>query len=194
MHLQQVVCFELRLELLDENRRVVSRHAEAHHGTDVAEHGIADGIAHLRDILVGYGKIETILTSFRQNRREGIGSEVLELVHIEIEWSAVLDVRDVGPRHGGKLDFGDEEGSEDAGIVLSKKTFGQVDDEDFAFVHNLADIESRAWLSDDVTNDRVGREGTDFIENRRDGFCLEFLVPAGKLDVPELQHDSVLAV
>ena len=44
---QQVERFEVRFELLTEDWRVVCRHPEANHGTDVTEYGVTYGVAHL---------------------------------------------------------------------------------------------------------------------------------------------------
>jgi hypothetical protein len=118
----------------------------------------------------------------------------LELVDIEVKRPTILDIGDVATAHRGELNLGHEERTEDAGVVFADETFGQIHDEDFAFVHDLADIERTLWLTDDVTDDGVCGEGADFVEDRRDRFGLEFVSPAGKFDVPELQHDGVGAV
>jgi hypothetical protein len=58
----------------------------------------------------------------------------------------------------------------------------------------LANIKCAFWLADNIANNGVGGEGADLIEDRCDGFCLEFVCPAGKLNIPELQHDGIGAV
>ena len=127
VHLKQIDCLEVRLELLGENWRIISRNSERNHGADVAENRIANRVAHLGNVLVGNGQIKAIFSSLRQNSRKRIGGEVLELVDVKIEWAAVADVRNVASRHGGKLDFCDQKRTEDGGIIFTDKTFGQID-------------------------------------------------------------------
>ena len=118
-HLDEVGAFEGRFELFDEERGVVSGDAEADGGADVAKDGIAHGVGHLGYVLVGDGEVEAVFASLAENDGEGVGGEVLELVDIEVEGATVFDVGDVGAGHGGELDFGDEEGAEDAGVVFA---------------------------------------------------------------------------
>jgi len=110
----------------------------------------------------------------------------LKLVNIKVEGAAIGDVWDVAARHGGKLDLGNKEGSEDASIIFADKTFAEIYDEDFAFIHNLADIEARFGLADDIADDRVSGEGTDLIEDWGDTFVDLFFVPLSKFVLPEL--------
>ena len=124
VHLKQVDCLEVRLELLGKNRRIVSGNSERNHGADVAENRIANRVAHLGNVLVGNGQVKTIFSSLRQNSRKRIGGEVLELVDVKIEWAAVADIRNVASRHGGKLNFRDQERTEYGGIIFTDKTLG----------------------------------------------------------------------
>ena len=121
VHLDEVGLVEDGLELFGEDRGVVGGNAEGDGGTDVAEDGIADGVGHLGDILVGDGEVEAVFAGFGKNDGEGIGGEVLELVDIEIEGAAVGDVGNVGAGHSSELDFGDEEGAKDAGVVFTNE-------------------------------------------------------------------------
>ncbi len=92
VHLYKVGLVKNWLKLLGENRRVVGGDTERDCRTDVAEDGIANRVGHLGDVLVGNGKIKPILPGFGKNDGEAISSEVLELINIEIEWSAVGNV------------------------------------------------------------------------------------------------------
>lgn len=105
--------------MFDEDRSIISRDAEGDSGANVAEDGIADGIGHLSDVLVGDGKIKTVFTGFGKNDRERIGGKVLELIDIKIEWTAITDIWDVGAAHGSELNFSDKEGAKNAGVVFA---------------------------------------------------------------------------
>ena len=43
------------------------------------------------------------------------------------------------------------------------KPFRKVHDKNFAVVHNLADVKGTFWLTNNITNDRVGGKGTNLI-------------------------------
>ena len=178
-------------ELLGEDWGVVGGDAERDGRTDVAEDGVADGVGHLGDVLVGDGEIEAVFASFGENDSEGVGGEVLELVDVEVEGAAVGDVGDVGSGHGGELDFRDEEGAKDAGVVFADQTFREINDENLAFVHDFADVKAGFWLANDVPDDRVGGEGTHLVQNWSDGFVDLFFVPLTEFVLPELEDGDV---
>ena len=194
VHLQEVIGLKLWLKLLDEERCIISADTKGYHRADVAKDCITDHFAHLGDVLVGDGEVEAVFACLREDGSEGIGGEVLKLIDVEIKWRPVFDIGNIAAAHGGQLDLGDDEGAEDTGIVFTDQAFAEVYDQDLAFVHHLADVEGTFRLTDDITDDRVGREGTDFVEDWRDGFSLEFVVPAGKLDVPEIEHHGISTV
>ena len=179
------------LELFGEDWGVVGGDAEGDGRADVAEDGVADGVGHLGDVLVGDGEIEAVFAGFGENDSEGVGGEVLELVDIEIEGATVGDVGDVGAGHSGELDFRDEEGAEDAGVVFADQPFREVDDEDLAFIHDFADIEAGFWLANDVPDDRVGGESADLVQNWSDGFVDLFFVPLTEFVFPKLKDGDI---
>ena len=123
VELEKIGCFESWFKLLSEDWSIIGGDTEANSGTDVAKDGITDRFGHLRGILVSYGKVEAVFASFGQNNSKGISCEVLELINIEIERATVGDVRDVGTAHGGKLDFGHKEGTQDTSVVFADETF-----------------------------------------------------------------------
>ncbi len=49
-------------------------------------------------------------------------------------------------------------------------------------------------MTDDITDNRIGRKGPYLVKYRRDGFGLELVVPAGELNVPKLKHHGIGAV
>ena len=193
-HLNEVGAFKGGLELFDEERGVVSGDAEGDGGADVTKDGVAYGVGHLGDVLVGDGEVEAVFASLGENDGKRVGGEVLELVDVEVEWTAVFYVGDVGAGHGGELDLGDEEGAENAGVVFANETFGEVDDEDFAFVHDFADIKAGFGLADDIANDGVGSEGADLVQNWGDGLGDLFVTPGAELLFPALEDGNVFTI
>ncbi len=118
----------------------------------------------------------------------------MELIDIKIEWTAIFDVGDVGAAHGSELDLGDEESAENAGVVFADEAFREVDDEDFAFVHDFSDVETGFRLANDVADDGVGSEGADFVENWGDGLVDLFFVPLAEFVFPELEDGDVFTI
>ena len=49
-------------------------------------------------------------------------------------------------------------------------------------------------MADDVADNWIGGEGADFVEDWCDGFSLELVGPASKLDIPKLQYHGVFTV
>ena len=194
VHLEKVAGVEGGLELFGKKRGVVGGDAERDSRADVAEDGVADGVGHLGNILVGDGEIEAVFARLTKNNGEGVGGEVLELVNIEVEGATVLDIRNIGAGHGGELDLSDEEGAEDAGVVFADETFREIHDENLAFVHNLANVEAGVGLADDVADDGVGGEGADFVQDWGDRLVDLFLVPLAEFVFPELEDGDVGAV
>ena len=118
----------------------------------------------------------------------------MKFVNVEVERTAVFNVGNVGTRHGGELDFGNKERAENGGVVFAYETFAEVDDEDFAFVHDFANIKTGFGLTNDVSNDGVGGESADLVEDRSDGLGNLFFSPSAKFLFPELEDSNVFAI
>ena len=194
IELEKVGRLKSGFKLLSKDRGVVGRNAETDGGTNVTKDGVADGFGHLGGVLVGDGEVEAVFASLRKDDSKGIGSKVLELVHVEIEGATVGDIRDIRTAHSGELDFGNEEGAQDAGVVFANQALGKVDDEDLAFVHDFADVKTRFRLSDDVADDWVGGESTDLVKYWSDTFVDLFFVPLAKFVFPELQNSDISTI
>ena len=85
---QDVFLHDHLLELLTQLLGVIGTHLEAHHRTHIAEHGVLELCAliadqKLRHVLVGHREAQTVFTCFREDRGEGFGGEVLELVNVQ---------------------------------------------------------------------------------------------------------------
>ena len=194
VHLDEVAFVKGGFKLLGEDGGIIGGDTEGDGGADVTKDGVADGVSHLGDILVGNGEVEAVFARFGEDDGEGVGGEVLELVHVEVEGTAIGDVGDVGAAHRGELDLSDEEGAENGGVVFANQALREVDDQDFAFVHNLADVKAGFGLADDVTDDGVGGEGADLVEDWGDRLVDLFLVPLAEFVLPELEDGDVLAI
>ena len=92
VELDDIRLFESWFELLDKDWRIVGRNAERDGGTDVAKDGVADGISHLGDVLVSHREVKAVLAGLGKNHGEGISGEVLELIYVEVEWTAIVDI------------------------------------------------------------------------------------------------------
>ncbi len=111
-------------ELFGEDGGVVGGDAEGDGGTDVTKNGVADGVSHLRDVLVGDSEIKAVFASFGENDSERIGGKVLELIDVKIEGATVGDIRNIGAGHGGELNFGNKESTKDASVIFTDETLG----------------------------------------------------------------------
>jgi hypothetical protein len=80
-------------------------------------------------------------------------TEVLELVDVEIEVDA-LGLGDGGTRLGGLREGGGEEGADQMRRALAEGGLREVGDQHAPPVHDLAEIERRAGLADDMAQDR----------------------------------------
>ena len=146
------------------------------------------------DVLVCNGEVQAVFSSLGKNDGEGIGCKVLELVDVKVEWATITDIRDVRTAHGGELDFCDEESAENTSIVFTNETFRKVYDENLSFIHDFSDIEAGFWLADDITDNWVGCEGTNLVQNRRDTFVDLFFVPLAKFVFPELENGDIFTI
>ena len=66
---------------------------------------------------------KAILAGLGENRDEGVGGEVLELIYVEVEVLAAL-FWSVGAAEGRQLEFGDEDGPEKVGLVFAQLALG----------------------------------------------------------------------
>ena len=193
-HLEKVRGVKGRLKLFNEDRSVIGGNAERNSCANVAEDGVADRFGHLGGVLVGNCEVKAVFACLGKDNGEGVGGEVLELVDIKIEWATIFNVGDVGARHGGELDLGNQEGAEDAGIIFADEALAEIDNEDFAFVHDFSDVKAGLWLTDDISDNWVSREGADFVQDRSDRFGNLFVAPGAELLFPELENGDVFAI
>ena len=77
-------------EGLDHELRIGDTNTTTNDGTDVTEESFADFLGKLRHKLVGDDEIEAVFPSLREDGLEGVGGEVLELVHVETEILAFI--------------------------------------------------------------------------------------------------------
>ena len=65
IHLQDVLRFEIRGELLSQDWCILRADPHRDHSADIAKDGVSHGIFHLGNVLVSDGEIESVLTSLR---------------------------------------------------------------------------------------------------------------------------------
>lgn len=86
----------------------------------------------LGHVLVGEGEVESVFAGFGKNFDKRAGGEVLEFVNVKIKVFSLF-FGNVDAVHGGLLDFGDDHGAEEGGVVFTEFALREVDEEDFTF-------------------------------------------------------------
>ncbi len=140
-----------------------------------------------------HDEAELVLTGFREDRREGVRDEVLELVDVEVEAFAIF-LRNVGTRHRGHVHFVDEDESEQLSIHVTDLSFTQVHEKDLALIHDLTDVEGRLRLTDDVAHRGIRDEGAELRGEVRDHLFFFTSTRLRDFILPEAPHDDVLAL
>ena len=127
-------------ELFGEAFCVVAADLEGDDGADVAEDGVGGGLVQLSQLLVSDDQGQAIFSGFAEDGCETAGGEVLEFIDVARKITAV-DFGDVRPRHRGLLNAGDEQCSEQRGIVFAEPAFRKVHDQHMPAVHDVSQID-----------------------------------------------------
>src|SRR3989344_901489 len=183
-----------RRELFREEFAVFFADAEDRHIAHVAEDRVARLFFYLAQELVRHGERKLIFACFGENARDGVGSDILELVNVEIE----RRIRGAGIICAGERrhkEFPDNDKAEQGRALLPETTPGAGDGANLFRVHHLAEFKRRLLLPDDRTDEivrsaiikLVGNIGHDILERRvATGLCRNL--------VPELVHNRVHAL
>ncbi|SRR3990167_3603356 len=131
-----------------------------------------------------------IFAGFGEDFDKAPGGEVLELVDVEVEVAAVFFCL-VDAVHGGKLDFGDEHGAKEGGVVFAKLALGEVGQENFALVHDFPNGEAVGGGVGDAPDEGGRDKLADFVEDRRDGLGPKLVAHGLKLPGPKVLKDGV---
>ena len=115
----------------------------------IAEHRLSSRKGELFDVLMGERQAESIFTSFREDRREGVGGEVLELVDKQVEIITVLFGL-THALHGSDLELGSEQAPEQTGFVMAQGPLGKVGDKDALVIENKREADPVADLTEDI--------------------------------------------
>ena len=115
------------------------------------------GVAHFRavarreltDILMRQRQAQMVFARFGKDARERIRRKVLELVDVKEKVTAVA-FGNVHARHGRKVEPRDDHGARERRIVLADLTLRKVHDENFPRVHDLAHVERRPRLAQNI--------------------------------------------
>jgi len=185
---------EDRRELLGEEFAVLLADAEYRHITDVAEDGIARLLVDLREELVRHRERELILARLRENARNGVGGDVLELIYIKVEWR-IRCARVIGARERRHEELAHDDEAEQVRVLLAEAALGEINEKDLLRVHHLAELERGLLLADDGADEVVrgevvefvGDVGNDVLQRRFSSRFCSYLVP-------ELVHDGVHAL
>lgn len=139
LDVREVARTECRLEHLFEELAIFLADAEYRHRADVTEDGITDILIELSEELMRDCQRELVLTSFRQDARNGIGRDVLELVNIEIERREVA-ARIVSARERSHEELADENEAEQVRIAFAEAAFGKIHEQNLLRVDDVAEI------------------------------------------------------
>ncbi len=186
------------LELQAERLGVVGAHLEHAHTAHVAEHGIPErGVLvvdeELVHVLMRHRQVQAVLARLGEDRSEGLGGEVLELIDVQVEVAALF-LGDVRAAHGVQLELGHEHGTEERRVVLAELSLAQVHQDDLAAVHRMADIHFAVHLAHDIADERGREQLADLVLDGSYGLRAVFLGPAGEFVLPEAAHEVVLHV
>src|SRR3989344_5133070 len=162
----EVLRREHRLEFIFHKLGVIRADPESHDRADVAEDRVADFIGKLFDELVGNEEIQAVFASFGQDRGDAIGGEILELIDVEIEVFAGV-IGNVHPRKGGHKQFANDDHAQKIRIDVPNAAFGQIDDQNFLIIHQLAEVKRALLLVDDRAEEFVKYEGGHLGRNIR---------------------------
>ena len=114
----------------------------------------------------------------------------MELVDVETKIFALV-FWDVGARHGGGLEFHDEDHTQELRVEFASFTFAEVDEEDFAVVHDFFEVEAAFCLADDVAHHFVTEEGAEFTDEPAENFGLVGFTGLRHFFVPEVEYGLV---
>ncbi len=139
---------------------------------------------------MGDEQVEFVLSRLGKDVAKALVGEVLKLVDIEVKGRELFERmhRHVGSRHGSEIDLGHQHTTEQCRIDLTYSPFRKVNEEDLLLVHHFADVERRAWLTDDVADNRITRKLTDLVLNSGGGFLDIALRIASELFFPVALH------
>ena len=96
--------------------------------------------------------------------------------------------------HRRQLNLGNNHSAQQTGIVFADSPLGNIHQENFAFVHDVKNIDGADGLTDDIADDGSGKKLPDFILNRRDGFIAEFILPSFVFVHPKSFNDRVFQI
>lgn len=189
--IDELSCVELLAELAVQVLGIGEADAEGDEGADIAKDGFPHGGGELSDVLMTQGEIEPVFSRLGQDGGEALGGEVLELIDEEIEIAPLMLGLAVAG-HGGELELRDEQGAEQVGFVMADLAFGEIGDEDAAFVHDERDAHLVAHLTDDVADDRGEEQLADLVLDRSYGFAHEARLPALVFVLPEVAQEGIV--
>lgn len=139
---------------------------------------------------MGEDESKLVFSGFREDAREAISGKVLKFIHVQIKGSSLV-FRKIGATHGGHLELGDADQSQELGVEITNLSFGEIDQQDFSFVHGISEIKRRFWLADGISHDAVRDKGTEFRAEIGNHFLAFPFSGLGVLVFPEGLYDGI---
>lgn len=170
---------------------IVEADAEGDDGADIAKDGLSHRGGELGNVLMAQSEAEPVFPRLGEDGCEGLGREVLELIHKEIEVTTfLLGLAIAG--HSGELELRDEQRADEVGFVVADLAFGEVGDEDAPLIHDKGNAHFAAHLADNVAQGRGEEQLTDLVLDRGDGLALEAGIPAFVFVLPEVSEERIV--
>jgi len=160
---------EYSLEFFLQESGVIGSKAEGDERPEVSDDSIADFFVQLVEILMGQDHTNPVFPEFRGHVDQGKRGEGLKLVSIEEEVPSFI-LGDIRTAESRQAKGSHEEPAQKERGVFSQFSFGQVDDEDLAFVHDPSETQIFLWFGEDLPNDGICEKRPNLVLDRRDGF------------------------
>lgn len=144
----------------------------------------------LTEELVCDDEAKAIFSSLREDLGECLCCKVLELIDIEEKWNSSIFVCS-SSSHGCLIYLGHEHSTQESHDLFLESSFWELDEEDFAIVHDFPEIELVLCRYEDILHHIDREELSDLVENRHDCLIVELLRPTCEFIGPEVSHDII---
>ncbi len=117
----------------------------------------------MRQKLRGEYQWRAVFPGFRKERHKGArGSHIRKLICVDRE-GPPFGFRNILAAEGRKHQLAENHGAQEVGGVFADSPLREIEDDDFAFVHQAAELEKVSALADDVPDQGSRRELPYFV-------------------------------
>ena len=165
---QHVGRIELRIELAGDERRIRCAEPEGDQGRGIAKNGVTDIRIQLMEILVCQGHAHFVFTQLGKHVGQRQRGERLELIDIKPMSPAVM-LGNIGAAERRQPDGGDQEPTQERGAILAEFSFGEIDQQDLALIHQFPNVDGLPRRREHAAQGWITEKGRDLALNRRNG-------------------------